>query len=83
MSRRARAIPVWATLRAYGREVCRAMIERHLALARRVAAQVDAAPELERFADVPLNIVCFRYRPPGVPESALDELNRRVGAMVL
>jgi glutamate/tyrosine decarboxylase-like PLP-dependent enzyme len=61
----------------------RGAVERHLALARRVAAQVDAAPELERFADVPLNIVCFRYRPPGVPESALDELNRRVGAMVL
>ena len=40
-------------------------------------------PELERLGDVPLNIVCFRYRPPGVPESALDELNRRVGAMVL
>ncbi len=83
MSRRARAIPVWATLRAYGRDGYRAMIERHLELALRVASQVDAAPDLERLADVPLNIVCFRFRPEGVPESQLDELNRRLGAMVL
>ena len=83
MSRRARALPVWATLRAYGREGYRAMIERHLSLAQRVAAQVDAAPDLERLAEVPLNIVCFRFRPPGVPEAELDELNRKLGAMVL
>lgn len=83
MSRRARALPVWATLRAYGREGYRAMIERHLSLAQRVAAQVDAAPDLERLAEVPLNIVCFRFRPPGVPEAELDELNRKLGEMVL
>jgi glutamate/tyrosine decarboxylase-like PLP-dependent enzyme len=83
MSRRARAIPVWATLRAYGRDGYRAMVERHLELAQRIAQQVDAAPDLERLADVPLNIVCFRYRPQGVPESELDDLNRRLGAMVL
>lgn len=83
MSRRARAIPVWATLRAYGREGCRAMIERHLALAQRVAAQVDAAPDLERLAEVRLNIVCFRYKPPGIPDGELDDLNRKLGAMVL
>jgi glutamate/tyrosine decarboxylase-like PLP-dependent enzyme len=83
MSRRARALPVWATLRAYGRDGYRAMVERHLALAQRVAAQVDAAPDLERLAEVPLNVVCFRFRPPGVPGTALDDLNRTLGQMVL
>jgi glutamate/tyrosine decarboxylase-like PLP-dependent enzyme len=83
MSRRARAIPVWATLRAYGREGYRAMFERHLALAQRVARQVDEAPDLERLADVPLNIVCFRFHPDGVPVAELDELNSKVGEMVL
>lgn len=83
MSRRARAIPVWATLRAYGRRGYETMLERHLALAQRVAAQVDAAPDLERLADVPLNIVCFRFHPFEAPESELDELNRKLGAMVL
>ena len=69
-SRRARALPVWATLRAYGRSGYREMVERHLALARHLADRVDAAPELERLADVPLNIVCFRAHPPGVSEEA-------------
>jgi glutamate/tyrosine decarboxylase-like PLP-dependent enzyme len=83
MSRRARAFAVWATLRAYGRSGYRAMVERHVELARRLAGQVDAALELERLADVPLNVVCFRYRPAGVPEEELDELNRRLGQAVL
>jgi len=83
MSRRARAIPVWATLRAYGRDGYRAMVERHLALAQRVARQVDEAPDLERLAEVPLNIVCFRFRPSAVAESELDDLNRTLGEMVL
>ena len=59
------------------------MVERHVELARRLAAQVDADPDLERLAGVPLNVVCFRYRPAGVAEADLDELNRRVGEAVL
>jgi len=83
MSRRARAFAVWASLRAYGRSGYRAMVERHVSLARRLAEQVDAAPELERLAEVPLNVVCFRYRPAGVAEEELDELKRRLGQAVL
>jgi glutamate/tyrosine decarboxylase-like PLP-dependent enzyme len=82
-SRRARALAVWATLRAYGRAGYREMVERHLAIAQHLARRVDAAAELERLAEVPLNIVCFRARPPGVLESELDELNRRLGAELL
>lgn len=83
MSRRARALPVWATLRAYGRDGYRAMVERHVRLAQRVAQQVDEAADLERLAEVPLNVVCFRFRPAGVPDDALDDLNRKLGEMIL
>ena len=83
MSRRARSFPVWATLRAYGREGYRSLVERHLDLAQRLAARVDEAPDLERLAEVPLNIVCFRFRPEGVAEERLDELNRRLGEAVI
>lgn len=82
-SRRARALAVWATLRAYGREGHRAMVERHLRLARRLAQRVDRTPELERLAECRLNIVCFRVRPPGVPEEELDRLNRELGQALL
>ncbi len=82
-SRRARALAVWATLRAYGREGHRTMVERHLRLARHLGARVDAEPDLERLAEVNLNIVCFRVRPAGVREEDLDELNRELGAALL
>jgi glutamate/tyrosine decarboxylase-like PLP-dependent enzyme len=82
-SRRSRGLAVWATLRAYGRRGYRELVERHLDLAQHLARRVDEASDLERLAEVPLNIVCFRYRPPGVPENELDELNRRLGDDVL
>jgi glutamate/tyrosine decarboxylase-like PLP-dependent enzyme len=83
-SQRGRGIAVWATLRAYGRQGYRAMVEGHLDLAQRVAARVDDAPDLERLAEVPLNIVCFRYRPDGVEDpQAIDEVNRRIGHEIL
>jgi len=82
-SRRARAIAVYATLRAYGRAGYRAMVERHIGLAKRLGARVDAEPDLELLAPVKTNIVCFRYRPAGVPEDALDDLNTRLGRAVL
>jgi glutamate/tyrosine decarboxylase-like PLP-dependent enzyme len=82
-SRRARSLAVWATLRAYGRAGYRRIVERHLDLAQRLAARVDDAPDLERLGDVPLNIVCFRYRPAGVPEVRLDELNRQVASALI
>ncbi|MGZ8637333.1 MAG: pyridoxal phosphate-dependent decarboxylase family protein [Actinomycetota bacterium] len=83
MSRRARALTAWASLRAYGRGGYVAMVERHLDLAQRLAGRIDQEPALERLADVPLNVVCFRFRPSGLDDAALDDLNRRLGEAVI
>jgi glutamate/tyrosine decarboxylase-like PLP-dependent enzyme len=82
-SRRARALVVWATLRAYGADGYRAMVERHLDVTTHLARRIDAEPGFERLAEAPLNIVCFRWRPPGVPEDELDGLNTRLGEALL
>src|SRR5215208_3262649 len=82
-SRRARALAVWATLRAYGREGYQAMVERHLELAQRLASRVDDEPDLERLAETKLNIVCFRVHPAGFDESKLDALNTALGRDIL
>jgi len=82
-SRRARALPIWATLAAYGRSGYRALVERHCDLAAHLAATVDRTPDLERLADVTLNIVCFRYRPPDRSEEELNDINRRLGEALL
>ncbi len=82
-SRRGRGFAVWATLRAYGREGHRRIVEHTLDLARHLAGIVEDAPDFELLAPVQLNIVPFRYRPPGVPRERLDELNLRLGEAVL
>ncbi|MFI1382707.1 pyridoxal phosphate-dependent decarboxylase family protein [Embleya sp. NPDC020886] len=79
-SRRARALPIWATLRAYGRSGYRSMIERHHDLANHLAALVEQAPELELLAPVRLCVVCLRYRPEAaLGEAGLDELKSPAG----
>jgi len=82
-SRRARSLAVWATLTAYGRTGYREMIERHLELAQRLAGHVDAAPDLQRLAEVPLNIVCFRFNPGNRSEEELNRLNEKLGEALL
>ena len=83
MSRRSRALAVWATLAAYGRHGYREMVERHVALAKRLAQQVAGAKDFELLEQPMINVVCFRYRPPGVPEAERDALNRRRGKAVI
>ncbi|MDI2124843.1 pyridoxal phosphate-dependent decarboxylase family protein [Yinghuangia seranimata] len=82
-SRRARALPVWATLRAYGRDGHRAMVERHLDVADHLGGLLDAEPDFELLAPPQLCIVSFRYRPEGVAEEHLDELNSRLNEAIL
>ncbi len=75
-SRRARALPIWATLRAYGRAGHREMVERHLDLALYLAGLVEKTPSLELLAPPHLCVVCFRYVPrAGDP----DAFNARLG----
>ena len=82
-SRRARGFAVWATLKAYGRDGHRRIVEHNLNLAQQLAKLVDANPKLERMAEVPLNIVAFRFNPGGLTDQALDTLNQQLGEAVL
>jgi glutamate/tyrosine decarboxylase-like PLP-dependent enzyme len=83
LSRRARSLAVWATLRAYGRSGYCAIVEGSLDNAAHLAELVESAPDMELLAPAPLNIVCFRYRPEGVDESELNELNLAIEERVL
>ena len=81
-SRRARGFAVWATLRAYGRDGHRQIVEHCLDVAQHLAELVRRSPQLELLAEPQLNIVPFRYNPGDLDERELDDLNERLGAAV-
>ncbi|MGA9573777.1 MAG: aminotransferase class V-fold PLP-dependent enzyme [Lysobacterales bacterium] len=82
-SRRARSFAVWATLKAYGRQGHRSIVEHCLDIAQHFAGQVRLHDTLELMAKVPLNIVAFRFNPGGLSEQQLDELNQRLGDTII
>lgn len=61
-SRRLKALPVWFTLLAYGREGYRALVENCIVLAQDLGRRIQSDPRLELLAPVHLNIVPFTVR---------------------
>jgi len=82
LGRRFRALKLWFVIRSYGVEGLRAIIRRHVALAREFAGWVESDPDFEVMAPVPFGLVCFRWRPRGRTEDELDTLNARLMAAV-
>ena len=82
LGRRFRALKLWFVIRSYGVEGLRAVIRRHVALAQELAAWIGADPDFELMAPVPFGLVCFRWRPAGRSDEALDGLNARLLAAV-
>ena len=64
LSRRFRALKIWFLLKVHGARAIRDAIEQNIVVARGLARAIDASPDFERLAPVPLSIVCFRYVPP-------------------
>ncbi len=80
LSRGFRALKVWFTLKEHGTERLGAAIARNCRQAQHLASLVEAHPRLALMAPVGLNIVCFRYSVPGMPNEALDRLNGEIVA---
>jgi glutamate/tyrosine decarboxylase-like PLP-dependent enzyme len=75
LSRDFKALKVWMSIKEHGIDKYARLIDQNVAQIRALAARVDAEPELERLAPVPLNIVCFRYVVPGMDDAALEAFN--------
>jgi glutamate/tyrosine decarboxylase-like PLP-dependent enzyme len=61
LSRGFRALKAWMSLKALGVDAIIAVIEQNVEQAQYLASLVEASSDLELAAEVPLNIVCFRY----------------------
>jgi aromatic-L-amino-acid decarboxylase len=77
LSRGFRALKVWFTVQSFGATALGAVAERSCALARTLVGLIEAEPELELLAPVPLNIVCFRFR---ASDGVVDALNTAIVA---
>ncbi len=76
LGRRFRALKLWFVIRHYGVEGLRRHVRRHVELAQRFAAWVEADDRFELSAPAPLNLVCFRHRGgDGVNQRILDRVN--------
>lgn len=79
LSRRARALKPWLSVRYHGLRAFREAIHKDLENAQRLAEHVRAEPALELLAPVPLSAVCFRYTGD-VPEPERDAFNAKLMA---
>ncbi len=79
LGRRFRALKLWFVIRSYGAEGLREKIAAHIAWARELAEQVEAAADFELLAPARLAMLCFRYRPSLAEDSErLNALNQRL-----
>lgn len=79
LSRRARGTPVYATLRALGRQGVREMVERCCANARRMRDRLTAQPGVTCLNDVVFNQAIFRFaHRPDADGAAADRLTAEV-----
>jgi glutamate/tyrosine decarboxylase-like PLP-dependent enzyme len=83
LTRYARALKVWLSLRTFGVAPFRAMVEHGVALAEYAESLVRRDDALEVLSPAQLGIFCFRLHPRGVDDAqTLDTLNERVNAAV-
>src|SRR6266852_6003560 len=73
LGRRFRALKLWFVIRSYGLNGLQELIRRHIGIAQQLAQWISSSDDFELLAPVPLNTLCFRYRPSGT--QATDGLN--------
>jgi aromatic-L-amino-acid/L-tryptophan decarboxylase len=80
LGRRFRSLKLWMVIRAFGVEGLRERIREHCALARDLAAWMEADPRFELAAPVPFSAVCFRARAQEDPDRFNERLLARINA---
>jgi glutamate/tyrosine decarboxylase-like PLP-dependent enzyme len=78
LTRQFRALKVWMSIKEHGLARYGRMIARNVEQAHYLSELISKEQALELMAPIGLDIVCFRYNPGGMGESALNELNQKL-----
>lgn len=81
-SRRFRALPVWLTLLAYGRDGITEWVKKNISCAQAFANRVDAMPEYELVLDCKLNVVLFRPNCQGLDDEAATHKTNQILTLI-
>ena len=80
LSRRARSLKLWLSLRYHGLQAFRAAIAQNLDQAQRLAAAIKNSRSLELLAPIELSAVCFQHR---LKQDASEEARNRFNLALL
>ncbi len=78
LGRRFRALKLWSVIRTYGTEGLQNKLREHIKFSARLAEMISGEKDFEILAPVIISVVCFRYRPAGLDENALNVLNEKL-----
>jgi glutamate/tyrosine decarboxylase-like PLP-dependent enzyme len=78
LSRRFRALPFYIAMRCYGMDRLGRNALLNVQCAEYLAALVHEHEQLELVVEPQLSILCFRYRPEGLDDAAIDRINSAI-----
>lgn len=78
LSRNAKALKVWMSMKAYGVRRIKEMIQKDIDLAHYLADQVAEAPDFELKSRADLAVTCFRYIGQFATEAEIVDVNARL-----
>jgi glutamate/tyrosine decarboxylase-like PLP-dependent enzyme len=78
LSRGFKALKVWMSIKEHGLEKYKTLIRQNLQQAQYLAELIKESNDLELLADVPLNIVCYRFNPGNTDNETINELNKKI-----
>ncbi|MEO9483805.1 MAG: aminotransferase class I/II-fold pyridoxal phosphate-dependent enzyme [Ekhidna sp.] len=78
LTRNAKAVKVWMSLKTYGMQKLRTMIQKDIDLTHYLADKVDKADDFDLKSTSYLAVACFRFTNRLTDETAIEELNRKL-----
>jgi glutamate/tyrosine decarboxylase-like PLP-dependent enzyme len=76
LSRRARGVPVWAVIKALGRDGIAELVARHCRQARRLAERLAAEPDIEVLNQVVINQISVSFGSDDVTRAVIARIQR-------